>query len=264
MFSIKGFLKKYSPVALSKNHYYDRVTKKIIKRTCHSKSSCIDVGCHKGEILDIFLKKSPLGKHFAFEPVPYLYKQLKKKYSKNENCYIYSYALSNSEGLSSFNHVISNPSYSGLLKRKYDRRQEKDESIIVEKKTMDSVIPSGHKIDFIKIDTEGGDFDVLLGAVETIKKNFPVIIIEFGAGGSDVYGASPDKLFTFLKDIDYQICVLSKKPVILTADTLKTEYNKGKNYCFILFPNKYNSITNNLPAPQQTLQEHLQTRPGMR
>jgi hypothetical protein len=34
------------------------------------------------------------------------------------------------------------------------------------------------KIDLLKIDVEGMDLDVLIGATKTIKKHFPVIFIE--------------------------------------------------------------------------------------
>ena len=47
--------------------------KKVIK----PQSNCIDVGCHKGEMLELMFKYSPKGKHFAFEPIPYLFERLK-------------------------------------------------------------------------------------------------------------------------------------------------------------------------------------------
>lgn len=84
MRQLKNWLKKASPVALSKNHHYDILTKKIIKESCASGSNCIDVGCHEGQVLDIFLKIAPHGNHFAFEPVPYLFEKLVKKYAGTE------------------------------------------------------------------------------------------------------------------------------------------------------------------------------------
>ena len=66
---------------LTKNLEYDRLTKSIMKREIKVDSNCIDVGCHKGEILENILKYSPKGTHFGFEPIPMLFKQLKKKYN---------------------------------------------------------------------------------------------------------------------------------------------------------------------------------------
>ena len=77
--ALKAFIKK-SPIPLSKNHLYDIQTKKIAGQYLSYNSNTIDIGCHKGEILDLFLRKSPKGRHFGFEPLPHLYSYLKNKY----------------------------------------------------------------------------------------------------------------------------------------------------------------------------------------
>ena len=62
---------------LTKNLKYDRLTKKILKKYLKKEYNCIDIGCHKGEILELMMHFSPEGKHYAFEPIPYLCKELK-------------------------------------------------------------------------------------------------------------------------------------------------------------------------------------------
>jgi len=81
----------------------------------------------------MFLKQSPKGLYFGFEPLPHLYKFLVGKYNNYQNVHIYDFALSNSEGFSKFNYVISNPAYSGIKKRIYDGKNEKDIQITVKK-----------------------------------------------------------------------------------------------------------------------------------
>lgn len=236
---VKKWLKKVSPFALSKNHGYDILTKKILVKYCVAGSNCIDVGCHKGEILDIFLQIAPKGERFAFEPIPSLFEKLLKKYAAYKNCHIYNYAISNSEGQTTFNHVISNPSYSGIKKRTYDRKEEKDETIIVTKKRLDDIIPQDLKIDFIKIDAEGGDLDVMLGAKNLIKRNKPLIVFEFGIGGSDIYGASPETLFEFVNDTGYKISLLDsfiKNKAALSLVDFREQFEKKTNYYFIAHP----------------------------
>lgn len=66
---------------LTKNLKYDRLTKDVIAKSLKINSNAIDVGCHKGEILDLILKHAPSGKHYAFEPIPDFYNTLKLKYS---------------------------------------------------------------------------------------------------------------------------------------------------------------------------------------
>lgn len=240
---MKGFLKKWikktSPLAISKNHHYDILTERIIKKYCEAGSNCIDVGAHEGEILDIFLKNSSRGIHFAFEPIPDLHAKLVNRYKKNSNCKIYDYALSNKEGETEFNYVVSNPAYSGIKKRNYDRKNEKDESLIVKVKKLDNVIPDNIKIDFIKIDVEGGEFDVMLGAKNLIEKHHPLIVFEFGIGGSDIYGVTPEKIYCFMNSLGYDISLLNafvKKGTSLSEQDFTNQFNNKINYYFIAHP----------------------------
>lgn len=236
---IKSFIKKIlklSPVALSKNHGYDIKTKKILRMVLNESSNCIDVGCHKGEILDLILSISPKGKHYGFEPIPNLHAQLVDKYKSQSNCNISAVAASNSKGTSSFNYVVSNPSYSGLKKRKYDKKNEEDKLISVKTDRLDKMIPSDLKVDLIKIDVEGGELLVLEGAKNILKKHGPVIIFEHGLGASDYYDNGPKQIFDFFQGLNYSIFTLdnflqNSKP--LTEQDLHDQYFGRKNYYFI-------------------------------
>jgi FkbM family methyltransferase len=201
----------------------------------------VDVGSHEGEFLTLFLKIAPKGTHFGFEPLPYLYNSLLARFNNNPNCTIYNYALSDKEGLSSFNHVISNPAYSGIKKRKYDRPHEKDEIISVATKKMDTVIPEGVRIDFIKIDVEGGEFHVLKGAERIISSYHPLIIFEFGIGGSDIYGVTPAIMFKFLEEKGYSVSLLNNflsKRKAMTLKEFEKQFTEKTNYYFIARPAK--------------------------
>ena len=56
------------------------MTETIMRRVIQHNSNCIDIGCHKGEILDVMLELAPEGKHTAFEPIPVFYNALIEKY----------------------------------------------------------------------------------------------------------------------------------------------------------------------------------------
>jgi FkbM family methyltransferase len=234
---IKNLIKRL-PVTFTKNQKYDRQTKRVIKRICKSNSNCIDVGCHKGEILDYIRRIAPEGTHYGFEPIPELFERLNSKY-KNTNCIIQQLAISNKKGKSSFNYVISNPSYSGFKKRKYDRPNEKIIEFFVDTDFLDNIIPKNLKIDFIKIDVEGAELLVFEGAEKLIKQDKPVIVFEYGIGGSDFYEPNPEKIFLLLKNYDLRISLLEKwlkdlEP--LTLDEFKREYHQKLNFFFIAYP----------------------------
>jgi FkbM family methyltransferase len=228
-------LLQYSPVALTKNQHYDRLTKKVIKTVCMPNSNCIDVGCHKGEILDLMLAAAPKGRHWGFEPIPILFEALKKKY-EGTTCQISPVALSSSVGEAQFNYVTSNPSYSGLLRRKYDRPNEEDTSITVQTARLDDVLPQDYKVDLIKIDVEGAEMLVLEGARETIARSRPVVIFEHGIGASDIYGTGPEEVYTFFQSLNFGIYLLDeylRKGTPFTKDQFVSQYSDRKNFYFI-------------------------------
>jgi FkbM family methyltransferase len=231
---IKGLI-KLSPVPLTKNHRYDIQTKKII-RSLGSNFNGIDVGCHKGEILDIFLACSPKGKHFGIEALPTMAADLEKKYKQVENCNILNFAASNQAGEIEFNYVVSNPAYSGMLKRDYDRPHEEDTKIKVLTAKLDDEIPRDLRIDLIKIDVEGAELQVLEGAINLIRNHQPIVVFEFGLGASNHYGTTPEKLFEFFERVNMKISNLGNylnQAEPLSLEALKRQYQQRENHYFI-------------------------------
>lgn len=221
------------PLPLTKNHKYDLYTKKLIKENLRPKSNCIDVGCYKGEILDLYLKYCKNGRHIAFEPVKSNYAGLVKKYSDKSNVELHNFALSNRSGTEQFHHVKSNPSYSGFKQRQYEG-QETIDIIHVNTITLDELsLPD--KIDFIKIDVEGAESLVLKGAFNTIRKNKPIIVFEHGFGGSELYGTSSE-LYKLLTKLELRIFTFEsffKNQAALSEGDFQNQFDKRLNHYFV-------------------------------
>ena len=234
---LKKWLKKL-PIPITKNHRYDIQTKKILQKILTTNANCIDVGCHEGEFLDLFLKYAPQGRHFAFEPLPDYYENLVKNYGNK--CQVHPQALSDKKGESTFNYVISNPAYSGLQKRNYDKPNEKDTSITVETDLLDNILPTGTKIDFIKIDVEGGEYQVLKGATKTLKSNQPIVIFEHGLGAADIYGTTPEMVYDLLvKDCELNLATMGawlKGHQGFSKATFCQHFYENIDYYFMAFP----------------------------
>jgi FkbM family methyltransferase len=225
---------------LTRNLKYDRLTKSIIAKTIGSNSICIDIGAHKGEIMDLFLKYAPQGKHYAFEPIPLLYENLVKKYSGAAE--VHPFALSDKEGESCFQFVRNAPAYSGIVKRKYHVKKPDIEEIKVQLKTLDSLISANTKVDFIKIDVEGGEFPVLKGAQNLIFRDKPYIIFESGTGASEFYGTVPEELYDFITlKTDLEISLLTgwlKNQKALTRTQYCACFYTNSEYYFIAHPKR--------------------------
>lgn len=232
-------LAKKSPFPLTKNHLYDLQTRRILRRVLRQDSCAIDVGCHKGEILDLILEVAPKGTHFGFEPIPSFYDALKAKYVEKSSVHIINIAASDVKGTSKFNFVTSNPSYSGLKKRAYDRDDEVDEEIEVKVDSIDHIIPKDVQIDLIKIDVEGAELLVLKGAVELIRRCRPVIVFEHGLGASDVYGSTPGELYTLLERAGLKVSTMGRflsDKSSLSKEEFERQYFDRVNYYFIAYP----------------------------
>lgn len=194
------------PWALTQNERYDRQTKAIIKRVCSNDTVCVDIGCYQGDILKLMIEEAPHARHFAFEPIPEKFAELQNVFGKKAE--VYPFALGNENKQTVFNHVLSNPTYSGLQKREY-KGSETIHEIPVEVRRLDEVIPSEVPIRLIKIDVEGGELDVMKGAKNTLSKWKPVLIFEHGIGGADKYGVVASDMYDFLvNELGYRICLM--------------------------------------------------------
>jgi FkbM family methyltransferase len=223
---------------LTRNLKYDILTKKILARELNTHSNCIDVGAHKGEILDLFLQIAPQGKHVAFEPIPSMVNVLQASHGNRVT--IYPYALGSCTGKALFNHVVSDPAYSGLQQRSYKQANPVIEHIEVEVRKLDDILANrSTKIDLIKIDVEGGELDVLRGALSLIAGDNPVLIFEFGKGASEYYGTMPHHMMDLLQSINYAMWTLGgfwKKKDPLTTAELEKIYTSGSDYYFVAAP----------------------------
>ena len=231
----KGVVKGLG-IPLTQNIKYDLDTEAIVQKVCKSDTNCIDVGSLDGDFIKLFKKCAPEGKHFAFEPIPAQYGHIMRKYGNLPQVSITNAAVSNEAGTATFNYVVSNPSYSGLEKRRYDRDHEEDTAITVKTVRLDDVIPADVEIGVIKIDVEGAELGVLKGGQKLIAKWQPVVIFEFGLGGSDVYGTTPEDIFTFFQSCNMQIATLKgwlKQHEALSLEQLSDMYHNNKEFYFV-------------------------------
>ena len=223
---------------LTKNLEYDRLTKMVLNVVVKKDSNTIDVGCHKGEILSILLNLAPEGKHFAFEPLPDYFRELQKKFGTKAS--IFPYALSEKSGTTNFQFVRNAPAFSGIKKRMYLTDNPGVEEIQVQMMCLDEVLPSDVKIDFIKIDVEGGELAVLKGGRNLIKKFRPYIIFEFGLGSSDFYGIDGKAMFDFL-NLELEMNIATLKSFIKRGKPLSEAefvdcFNSNSEYYFVAYP----------------------------
>lgn len=142
----------------------------------------IDVGAHKGEMIKILRKNFKINKIFAFEPNPECLKFLKKKY-----IVLFPLALSNINGkrkfkighlssMSTLNKINEKAIYSKLkrliIKIFYKENDIYKKNLNIKTKRFEDInfLKKHEYVDFLKIDTEGHEFNVIRGFGKHILK----------------------------------------------------------------------------------------------
>jgi hypothetical protein len=152
------------------------------------------------------------------------------------NVTLYNLAPSNFVGRSSFVHATGTPEESGLRERTIYTApdQARPMPIEVAVSTLDLTLADWRRLDYIKLDIEGGELDCLDGARETIVRCRPVISVEFGYAGYSATGHKPADLTRFASDLDYRIFDIPFTEYRTDADFL--ENVDGYFWDFFLVP----------------------------
>lgn len=152
----------------------------------------LDVGACLGDHTATYSEfVGPMGAVYAFEPNPQALPCLRVNMAKYANVTVFPYALG-----SSFMDVAVKPDKFNNL-------------------GANQIVPGGElammpldaftfpRLDFIKIDAEGYEPDILVGGEATMKKHRPVMLIEVNRPILEARGFSPDKVYAILDSMNY-------------------------------------------------------------
>lgn len=169
-------------------------------RSILKKGDCfVDVGANIG-LMSIFAAEciGKEGKVLAFEAHPNTAELLKQNIQLNSllNIEVKQYALGSKEEKTLIydNWQVNRGGASLVVKTKDSVAHD------IEVKKLDTVFPEGISPKAIKIDVEGFELEVLKGAVETIRKYHPVLIVELSENRSNAHDSSIE-LINFIKNL---------------------------------------------------------------
>jgi len=181
-----------SPTA-RRNAQDDKQLRLALALTLKEDSCCVDVGAHRGSFLEQALRYAPRGQHIAFEPLPDLADELRRRFPTVD---VRPSALSDTTGTAEFVRYRGRPALSGLRAREHVRARS--ETLEVPLVRLDDELPETYAPHVIKIDVEGAERQVLEGAMATIRTHRPLIVFEHAKSGAPHYGTTPHQLYELL------------------------------------------------------------------
>jgi FkbM family methyltransferase len=183
------------------NAFYDRLDL--------NGATVIDVGAHVGRhTLPLARKIGPTGVLHAFEPIPQIRHTLVANLNdaRLQNVIVYPFALARSSSIAEFNYIPNLPEESGLKRRHvYNGIPAEAERFQVGVHSLDRFFSPDSRIDFVKIDVEGGELDVLRGASHIISSRRAVIAFECGAASFLGYHELPNEIFEIFRRSEYLV-----------------------------------------------------------
>ncbi|WP_373493944.1 FkbM family methyltransferase [Aquiflexum sp.] len=179
----------------------------VLGKILEKGQTIIDVGANQGEYSLWAVKHTgPTGKVIAFEPMDGLYDQLGFNFSLNPE---YQNALIPAKmGLSEAPGKLNLYGKEGDNEGVNTMFPTQTHTVLIQEIKLDTLdnqmqLFNCNQVDLIKIDVEGAELQVLKGAVNTLKKHKPYLMIEINREACLAGGYEPEEIFELLRPMGY-------------------------------------------------------------
>jgi FkbM family methyltransferase len=167
----------------------------------------LDIGANIGWYsISILLKNKNGVSVYSFEPIRssfhYLQQNLKLNNLNSDNAY--NIGFSDENKTVQFYFDVEFAMASSMANLREDEDTVTEECTVKRLDDFVSSTPSLERIDFIKCDVEGAELFVFKGAIETIKKDKPIIFTEMLRKWANKFNYHPNQIIYLLKDLGYR------------------------------------------------------------
>lgn len=227
-------------IALDEN--YEKLEQTIIQSILSDKDVVFDIGANFG-YFSVWMKKAVPSIHLhSFEPIKDTYATLLRNLDLNE----LDSVISCNFGFSNENKevIFHIPEYLGDawasmgtgVSKVYNYRLNKQ---LAQVQRLDDYVEQNNiqHLDFIKCDVEGAEKLVMAGGFDTLKRDFPTLMLEIGNMWTASFGYNREGLINWLmNEFEYHCFgVMGKHVIELTVSTEVENYDEQKmyNYFFV-------------------------------
>lgn len=183
---------------------WEQTMQDIFLRFIKQGDSVYDLGAHQGFLAMLASRLiNGEGKVYAFEPLPSNFNRMEENIQRNaiKNCVLYNVAVSDSSKLVKFSS--SQEDVSNTYIKSSPAFQSKS-FVEVKAVSLDELLEKNELTppDFIKIDVEGAELDVLKGAAKILKVHSPILYLET----HNVHNPGIDQAcINFLTSLNYKV-----------------------------------------------------------
>ena len=215
----------YVDETIYKQRGWEPAIANVLKKEIRAGDVCVDIGANIGYFTILMSKLTGEdGKVFAFEPINSLYEQASESIRINnlKNVTLYNTACGEERKTGTIYTFADNIGKSSLL----SEAELSTGTEVVTVDTLDTLLKNIHKIDFMKIDVEGYEFEVLVGGKEILQKHKPKIIFEYNPSRY-TENTTPDKVFIFLKEFWYNFYTIKNEKIDDFQSLVMTQLRLG-------------------------------------
>jgi FkbM family methyltransferase len=154
---------------------YDLKTSAVLQKCITADATVLDIGANVGALTLLMASLTPQGRVVAIEPGPSTFARLQANVELNSQLSkrvdIYQLGIADQPGVLYWQEDANVPGNAGLLSQ---------EGVEVKVEALDDFIPqlALDRLDFIKIDVEGMEYEVIKGGLDTIAQYRPILYYE--------------------------------------------------------------------------------------
>ena len=212
-----------------KSHDSEIRLAKFLIKNLNQGDNFVDIGAHYGyfTLLGAHLVGES-GRVFSFEPGKSTYSLLEKNTAEIPNINVFNLAVSDKSGLISFYEFPSMYSeYNSKDVAQFEKEDwfisAKPKRVDVEAITIDQIITDNKVLPaIIKMDVEGGEHDVIKGAMNYLAMNNTYLVMEYLA--SDRQNSNHKKAAELLRSIGYESHLINTEGTIILTENIDLHF----------------------------------------
>ena len=195
----------------------------------------LDIGANIGTVSLALSKEFKKAKIFSIEPTTFAFKRFEFNLNLNKelkkNIELHQYFIGNQSRCYTYSSWKLNFNVKDRhIIHKGSKMRTNNKFI-----TLDNFIKNiDNKVDFIKIDADGHEFEILTSGIKSIKKNKPIIHMEFAPYLHTEYGYSTKKIINLIEqELEYDFHDENLKRIKNIFEYSKSIKNTSENFFLI-------------------------------